>query len=175
MSTGPALDYYFRGEHAVVNAWIRRAHRLLEGIEQCPELGWLSIVEAQIALRVDHDPATAQVFSARAVALGRSLGDIDLQMLALAYEGCALVGQGKIAEGMHCLDEAAADAVAGEMSNLFAFSMTYRYLIYACERVRGAQGVMRALVVLDEALDLRSGRRCDRHRPDGTLPPRHRG
>ena len=154
VATGLALDYYFRGEHAVVNGWIRRAHRLLEGIEQCPELGWLSIVEAHIALRVDHDPATAQVFSARAVALGRSLGDIDLEMLALAYEGCTPVDQGKIAEGMHCLNEAAAAAVAGEMSNLFAISMTYCCVIYACERVRDAQGIMRALVVLDEALDL---------------------
>ena len=36
VATGLALDYYFRGEHAVANGWIRRAHRLLEGIEQCP-------------------------------------------------------------------------------------------------------------------------------------------
>jgi LuxR family transcriptional regulator, maltose regulon positive regulatory protein len=136
VATGLALDHYFRGEHAVANGWIRRAHRLLEGIEQCPELGWLAIFEAHMALRVDHDPATAQELSAQAVALGRSLGNIDLEMLALAYEGCALVDQGKIAEGMHCLDEAAAAAVAGEMSHLYAISMTYCCLIYSCERVR---------------------------------------
>jgi LuxR family maltose regulon positive regulatory protein len=154
VATGLALDYYFRGEHAVVNGWIRRAHRLLKGIEQCPELGWLSIVEAHLALRADHDPATTQELSAQAVALGRSLGDIDLEMLALAYDGCAIADQGKIAEGMHCLDEAAAAAVAGEMSHLYTIAMTYCCFIYTCERVREAQGVMRALVVSDEALDL---------------------
>ena len=136
VATGLALDYYFRGEHAVVNGWVRRAHGLLKGLEQCPELGWLSIVESHMALRADHNPAAAQQFSARAVALGRSLGDTDLEMLALAYEGCALADQGKIAEGMHCLDEAVAAAVAGEMSNLFAIAMTYCCLIYTCERVR---------------------------------------
>ena len=115
-----------------------------------PELGWLSIVEAHIALGVDHDPATAQVFSARAVALGRSLADIDLEMLALAYEGCALVDQGKIAEGMHCLDEAAAAAVAGEMSNHFAISMTYCCVIYACERVRDFNRVAQWCATLRE-------------------------
>src|SRR5215213_1604899 len=68
VATGLAVDHYFQGEHAVANGWIRRARTLLEGIEQCPELGWLSIVEAHIALRVDHDPATAQGLSAQAVA-----------------------------------------------------------------------------------------------------------
>lgn len=144
------MDHYFRGEHAVVNGWIRRAHRMLEGIGPCPELGWLCIVEAHMALRVDHDPATAQELSARAVALGRSLGNIDLEMLALAYEGCALGDQGKIAEGMHRLDEAAAAALAGEMSHLYAIAMTYCCVIYTCERVRDFHRVAQWCATLKE-------------------------
>lgn len=144
------MDHYFRGEHAVVNGWIRRAHRLLEGIEPCPELGWLSIVEAHMALRVDHDPVAAQELSVRAVALGRSPGNTDLEMLALAYKGCALGDQGKIVEGMHCLDEAAAAALAGEMSHLYAISMTYCCVIYTCERVRDFQRVAQWCATLKE-------------------------
>jgi LuxR family maltose regulon positive regulatory protein len=130
------MDYVFRGEYAVANGWIQRAHRLLEGIEQCPEAGWLAIVEAHLALRVEHDPVTARGISAKAVALGRSLGNVDIEMLALAYEGFALVGQGKIGEGMRCLDESTAAAVAGEMSYVDAIATAYCCLIFACERVR---------------------------------------
>jgi hypothetical protein len=70
VATGLALDYLFRGEHAVASGWIQRAHSLLEGIDQCPEAGWLAVVEAHLALRVEHDPATSQEISAKAVALG---------------------------------------------------------------------------------------------------------
>jgi LuxR family maltose regulon positive regulatory protein len=136
VATGLAMDYVFRGEYAVANGWIQRAHSLLEGIEQSPEAGWLAIVEAHLALRVEHDPVTAQEISAKAVALGRSLGDVDLEMLALAYEGFALVDQGKIDEGMRCLDESTAAAVAGEMSHIHAIATAYCCLIFACERVR---------------------------------------
>lgn len=136
MATGLAIDYFFRGEHAVANGWIRRARNLLEGIEQCPESGWLSIVEAHLALRVEHNPVTAQKISAEAVALGRSLGDVNLEMLALAYEGFALVNQGKVESGMRCLDESTAAAVAGEMSHIHAIATTYCCLIFACEGVR---------------------------------------
>jgi LuxR family transcriptional regulator, maltose regulon positive regulatory protein len=136
VATGLAMDYVFRGEYAVANGWIQRAHSLLEGMEQCPEAGWLAIVEAHLALRVEHDPVTAQEISAKAVALGRSLGNVDIEMLALAYEGFALVDQGKIGEGMRCLDESTAAAVAGEMSYVDAIATAYCCLIFACERVR---------------------------------------
>jgi LuxR family maltose regulon positive regulatory protein len=134
--TGLAMDHFLQGEHAVANGWVRRAHRLLEGLEQCPEPGWLAIVEAHMALMADHDPAAAQSISAQAVSLGRSLGDIDLEMLALAYEGFALVSQGKIVEGMRRLDESTTAAIAGELSDIDAIATACCCLMYACERVR---------------------------------------
>jgi LuxR family transcriptional regulator, maltose regulon positive regulatory protein len=85
---------------------------------------------------VDHDPAAAREISAKAVSLGRSLGDMDLEMLALAYEGFALVSQGMIVEGMRRLDESTTAAVAGEMSDIDAICTTYCCLMYACELVR---------------------------------------
>jgi DNA-binding CsgD family transcriptional regulator len=136
VATGLAMDHYLRGEHAVANGWVQRAHRLLEGLEQCPELGWLAIWEAHIALMADHDPAAAQSISAQAVSLGKSLGDVDLEMLALAYEGFALVSQGKISEGMRRLDESTTAAVAGEMSDIDAIATACCCLVSACEQVR---------------------------------------
>jgi len=136
VATGLAMDHFVLGEHAVANGWGRRAHRLLEGLERCPELGWLAIAEAHIALMADHDPAAAQRLAAEAAALGRSLEDIDLEMLALAYEGFALVSRGEIDEGMRRLDESTAAAIAGEMSDIDATATACCCLIYACERVR---------------------------------------
>jgi len=52
-------------------------------LEQCPETGWPVIVEAHLALRAEHDPVTAREKSAEAVASGRSLGNVNLEMLAL--------------------------------------------------------------------------------------------
>ena len=57
-------------------------------------------------------------------------------MLALAYNGLALVLQGTVEEGMGCLDEATAAAVAGEMADIDAACTACCCLIYACEQVR---------------------------------------
>lgn len=46
------------------------------------------------------------------------------------------MSQGRIHDGMHLLDEAAAAASAGEIGDLQAVALTSCYMIYACERVR---------------------------------------
>jgi ATP/maltotriose-dependent transcriptional regulator MalT len=89
-----------------------------------------------MAVMVNHDPAAAERLATDALALGKSLGDTDLEMLALAYEGFALVCQGKISEGMRCLDESTTAAVAGEMSDIDAIATACCCLMYACARVR---------------------------------------
>lgn len=136
VATGLAMDHFLRGEHAVANGWCRRARRLLEGLERCPAFGWLAITEAHIALMAGHDPTTARRLAAEAVALGQELGNTDLEMLALAYEGFALVSCGDIDEGMRRLDESTTAAIAGEMSDIDATATACCCLIYACERVR---------------------------------------
>jgi ATP/maltotriose-dependent transcriptional regulator MalT len=132
-----AWDYLaFRGEPAVANGWLQRAHRLLDGVEPAPEHGWLAIREAEIAFVLENDVAAARRLARRARAIGRSLGDGDLELSALALEGMALASEGKVAEGTRLLDEASAAAVAGEMSELWAVGRACCYLITACERVR---------------------------------------
>jgi DNA-binding CsgD family transcriptional regulator len=131
------IDHHqFRGEAAIGNGWFRRAQRLLEDLPPAAEHGWLWIWEAQIALQVGNDPATARALGREAAELGRSLGLIDIEMTGRGLEGLALVTEGDIAAGMARLDEATTAAVSGEMSVPNAIGATCCYLIYACERVR---------------------------------------
>jgi LuxR family maltose regulon positive regulatory protein len=137
MATWLSWDYLaFRGEPAVANGWLRRAHRLLDGVERAPEHGWLAIREAEAAFLLDNDAAAASRLARRAREIGRALGDGDLELSALALEGMALASEGNVAEGIRLLDEASAAAVAGEISELWAVGRACCYLITACERVR---------------------------------------
>jgi len=139
LATGLAMDHCtFRGEVVVASGWVRRAERLLQG-DACRERGWLLIVKAHIGLMIEHNPAAARAFAADAGSLGKALGDIDLEMLALAYEGLALVDLGEIGEGMHCLDEATVAAVVGEMRDIDSTCTACCCLIYACEKTRDVE------------------------------------
>lgn len=137
VATYLAYDYYsFRGEYAIANGWFQRAHRLLNGLDLVPERGLLTIYEGALALGLHYDTATALRLGAQAATVGRALGIIDLEMLALALEGLARVSAGDIAEGMRCLDESTTAAVSGEMTDPDACASACCFLIYACERVR---------------------------------------
>ncbi|MEW5985941.1 MAG: LuxR C-terminal-related transcriptional regulator [Chloroflexota bacterium] len=137
MATYLAYDYYsFRGEYAIANGWFRRAHRLLEGLDLVPEQGLLAAYEGSLALLLHNDTATARRLGAQAAMIGRTLGAIDLEMLALALEGLARVSEGDIVEGMRCLDESTTAAVSGEITDPDVCASVCCFLIFACERVR---------------------------------------
>ena len=130
-----AWDYRaFRGERAVSDGWLAQARRLLEGCEPTSEHGWLALREASFAL--PGDGARARERCAEAEALARELGDVDLEMTAIALDGLARVSEGEVAQGMARLDEATAAAAAGEMRDPVAIGFSCCYLIFACERVR---------------------------------------
>jgi DNA-binding NarL/FixJ family response regulator len=132
-----AADHFLRrGEHAVASGWFQRAHRLLDGLDPCPEHAMLAIWESYVAAVFAHDPATARRLGEQARATARALGAVDLEMLAQASLGYATVCAGEVAQGMRLLDEATAAAVAGEMTDPDAIVTTCCYLISACERVR---------------------------------------
>jgi ATP/maltotriose-dependent transcriptional regulator MalT len=137
MATWLAWDYLaFRGEPAVANGWLQRAHRLLDGLDSCQEHGWLAIREGEIAFMMDNDVAATRRLARRARTVGHSLGAGDIEFSALALEGLALASAGRVADGIRLLDEASAAAVAGEISELWAVSRACCYVITACERVR---------------------------------------
>jgi DNA-binding CsgD family transcriptional regulator len=126
----------FRGEPAVANGWLQRAHSLIDGVEPGVDHGWLAIHEGHIAVALDEDTTKARQLAARAVELGRKFRAPELEMLGLGLEGRALVSEGELEEGMRRLDEATTVALAGEASLLYCVAWACCYLISACERVR---------------------------------------
>ncbi|MGH2395064.1 MAG: LuxR C-terminal-related transcriptional regulator, partial [Candidatus Limnocylindria bacterium] len=104
-----AVDWAeFRGEVAVCNGWLQRAHRLLADREPGPGHGWLAVHEASMIL--EDKPTTARRLALEAAELGRRFGVIELETLGLALEGSALVSAGDLDGGMRRLDEATATA-----------------------------------------------------------------
>lgn len=122
-----------RGEPVVAKGWLRRARRLLADMDPVPEHGWLALWEGLWSL---PDTAVTRARGIEAAELGRTLPLLDLEMAGLALEGLALVSEGRVPEGMQRLDEAAAAAVAGELSDLSITGVICCFLIYGCELVR---------------------------------------
>jgi LuxR family transcriptional regulator, maltose regulon positive regulatory protein len=132
-----AMDYfYFRGEYAIANGWIQRGRRLVEDLEPGPELGWLDLAQAHVIMWAELDYAAAQQWCTQAVALGKTLADVDLEMAGLAGEGLSLVNQGLVGEGMRRLDQATLAAVAGDVGDVDAACTACCCLIFACEWTR---------------------------------------
>ncbi len=129
-------SFYFRGQTAVSQGWQRRAHSLLEGLPTVAEHAWLRLWGCEISLATGEDVARVREVAAEAVAIGRALGDADVEMLARAQEGLALVMQGAVEEGMPRLDEAAAAALSGDLGNPVAIGISCCHLMTACELVR---------------------------------------
>lgn len=124
----------FRGAPAVAAGWLRRARRLLEGMPDCAEFGWLQMREADAQLARDATAAAAG--AGAAAALGRKHGDVDLEYTALSLEGLALVAAGRVTAGMQLLDEATTAVVAGDFQDRSQAGVTCCHLISACELVR---------------------------------------
>jgi LuxR family transcriptional regulator, maltose regulon positive regulatory protein len=135
MATWLAADQLdFRGAPAVASGWLGRARRLLELLEPGPERGWLAFHEGYIA-HLSGDSAKATVLGAQAAEAGRQFDVADLEMLGLALEGASLVASAQVADGMRCLDEATAIAVAGEATIPISGAWACCFLVTACTSV----------------------------------------
>jgi DNA-binding CsgD family transcriptional regulator len=131
--------YAFRGP-AEASGWVERAALLVEGEPPSVASAWVTLLRAHFAL-ADHHPDAAVAGSARALALAREVDAIDVEMLALALHGLALVSTGAVEEGMRRLDAAAAAAVAGEMTDADAIETVCCHMIDACKLVRDLERV----------------------------------
>ena len=125
----------FRGEDAVGQGWLKRAHRLLAEVPEGADHGWLAVLEYNFALHVEGDPALALTLASYAAEQGRSLGVPDLEALGLAQEGSALVLKGDVEEGMRRLDEASAIAAGEDLQLTVTPAWAFCYLIFACDGV----------------------------------------
>jgi hypothetical protein len=56
----------FRGEQAIANGWLQRAHRLLESCPAAPEHAWLALRRGVFALLDDGDPEVAATLASDA-------------------------------------------------------------------------------------------------------------
>ena len=130
MATWLAADELdFHGAAAVAQGWLQRAHRLLEPLEPGPDHGWLAFHEGYAAF---GDPLKAEELAARAAELGSRFQVPDLEMLGLALQGAALVARAEIDDGMRCLDEATATALAGDATIPISSAWTCCMLVTAC-------------------------------------------
>ncbi|HMJ97532.1 MAG TPA: LuxR C-terminal-related transcriptional regulator [Thermoleophilaceae bacterium] len=131
------LAIYLAGEHrisgqiAAANGWIGRARRLLADAEALPEIGWLEIEEAKRA----DDPADAEQHARAALDIAHALGDPDVECMALAQVGRAVVSAGRVEEGMGLLDEAMAVALGGETSDPLACGDACCTTLVVCDQL----------------------------------------
>jgi LuxR family maltose regulon positive regulatory protein len=133
MATWLAADQLdFRGAVAVAGGWLRRARRLLDGIEAQPEHGWLAFHEGYVA-HLAGETARAAELGDRAAAAGRRFEVPDLEMLGLSLQGVTLVACAEVDEGMRRLDEA--KAMAGEATIPISGAWACCFLVSACTAV----------------------------------------
>ena len=110
LATYLAGEHRIDGQHAAAAGWLARARRLLSDVGVVPELGWLEIEEAKRS----PDPVVAERHSRAALEVAHALSEPDVECMALAQLGRAVVRQGRVEEGMALLDEAMTVALGGE-------------------------------------------------------------
>lgn len=70
-------------DSAVARGWLARARRLLEGAPDCPEEGWVELVEAKLT----DIPLAALDHASRALEIARAYDERDLEAVALSEVG----------------------------------------------------------------------------------------
>lgn len=104
-----------RREIGPASGWLALAGTLLRDVPRCREHGLHCWMASQIAFAIDqHD--TAMEHALRTYEIARELGDTELEALALAARGHALMGQGDMAAARACHEEAVALTLSGAVS-----------------------------------------------------------
>ena len=125
----------FRGDDALASAWLRRGRALLRDREPCAELGYITLLDADIALLAKSDPSTAERLAREALELARGIGDVGVEVVALAVLGSALVASGAVEEGLQRLEECAAMAIGEEFAETAAPGWALCHTVSACADV----------------------------------------
>ena len=136
------------GNRLVGQGWISRARRVLAPVGRCPEQGYVELA----LIACDVDPQSLARSADVALELAREFGDAELEVLALADRGYALVVQGRSTDGFAALDEAMAALCAGEVHNLSVLGKSYCALLSACERAGDVARAEEWIRVITETL-----------------------
>ncbi len=128
------INLALRGEMSRATGWLGRAQRLLEREERdCVERGYL-LVPVMLRHEAIGDWEAAYVAAVDAAEIGERFGDADLLALAVHEQGCALIQQGRVEEGLRLLDEAMVAVTAGELSPIVT-GIVYCSVIMGCQEV----------------------------------------
>jgi len=98
------VDHIGKNALPMAKGWLARASQLLESEPDCPEQGMLEVWLAHMALAED-DGDGSMAHAERALDLGTTFGDRDLLAHALMAKGRALIGLGRVDEGLALLNE----------------------------------------------------------------------
>lgn len=135
-----ARDHVFKLAMPAAMAWIKRAEKMLQGLEENPGHGWVAAVKATIAsVGGDNEESIAQATLAQEVA--ERLGIPDLRAFAMAGRAAGLMARGDVEEGLALADEAATAAISGELQPAVAGGV----FCAAIEACAGIGDVRRAL------------------------------
>jgi DNA-binding CsgD family transcriptional regulator len=125
-----AIEHLVRDEPAVGGGYLARAHRHAEHLPEGAELGFLKVVDANVA-RFSGDAEAAVALARDAAAIGRRHAAPDLVAMALQAEGLTLLDVGEVSEGIARLDEAMIDVLSGHLDPYFT-GIIFCSLIAAC-------------------------------------------
>jgi ATP/maltotriose-dependent transcriptional regulator MalT len=131
-----AIDAYGLGRISEANGWTERALMLTEAAGPSEGRALALALRAHVAMLSRNDPAETLRLAEEALETAQAAGSTDVELVALALQGLALVCTGSVDEGMRRLDAATAAAVAGELSDVDMAETVCCYLIDACKRVR---------------------------------------
>ncbi len=120
------------GDWAVQSGWLGRARSVLAEVgEDSPEHGWALILQAF----AEPDPVAREVLLRDAIAIGRRLGDPDVEFEAIVCLGGVFLMAGRVEEGLVLIDEALAAACAGELAEIATVDSIFCLFFWACELV----------------------------------------
>ena len=127
-SLAPLYGMVF-GDGAVMSGWLSRAQTLLGDETDSVEAGWVALNIGMF----DDDRERKNEHLATALAIARAVGDIDLEVVSLAYLGASFVHAGRTEEGMRLLDESLAAVAGSEVDSFQVLEEVFCQLFSACE------------------------------------------
>jgi hypothetical protein len=131
------------------HGWLTRAERLIGPSEP-------SMLHASIWLSQAYqnpDLVTAGLLTEQALALARSNGDVDTELVALSQLGRIKVGLGDTDSGLTMIDEAMAAALGGEGSSLDTVVYVCCDMLNACELAVDVQRAAQWCDVADDFIE----------------------
>jgi len=119
------------GNLVAARGWLARAERLLLTPGSTSMRGWVWLLQGFL----EGDPKRATELFSQALDYAQATEDSDLELVALADLGLALVTAGRSQEGWALLDEALAATVGGEYTRPDTAVYTFCDLLAACSLV----------------------------------------